>query len=185
MLSVRRRKLSELLARIRNVVALSRPAAPSAARVGFVWRLAGRVRMPSARLFVVLGMSALPVGVAVNALFLQRERHPAPLFAPSRSKESSASSIAVSSSTLKESHAADEIGDLLRGEPQGEASRLVLAAQSALAKLGYAVKPDGAFGSATQQALRDFERAHGLPLTMEITPHLLKQLASAARAVGR
>ena len=79
----------------------------------------------------------------------------------------------------------DQIGDFLRGAPQGDASRLVLAAQSALAKLGYEVKSDGVLGSATQQALRDFERAHGLPLTMEITPHLLQQLLSAARASGR
>ena len=85
----------------------------------------------------------------------------------------------------KESHTTDEIGDLLRGGPQGDDSRVVLAAQSALAKLGYGVKADGALGSATQQALRDFERAHGLPLTAEITPHLLKELTSAARTVGR
>ena len=39
----------------------------------------------------------------------------------------------------------------------------MLAAQTALAKLGYPVKADGEEGSATQQAIRDFERAHGLP----------------------
>ena len=60
-------------------------------------------------------------------------------------------------------------------------SRLVLAAQEALQKIGYAVKIDGVEGAATQQALRDFESAHGLSLTTEITPRLVKQLASAAR----
>ena len=60
-----------------------------------------------------------------------------------------------------------------------------LAAQTALAKLGYPVKPDGNDGAATQQALRDFERVHSLPLSTEITPRLVKQLSVAARAGGR
>ena len=60
-----------------------------------------------------------------------------------------------------------------------------MAAQTALAKLGYPVKPDGNDGLATQQALRDFERIHGLPSSTEITPRLLKQLTQAARAGGR
>jgi peptidoglycan hydrolase-like protein with peptidoglycan-binding domain len=55
----------------------------------------------------------------------------------------------------------------------------VLGAQNALVKLGYAVKPDGADGAATRQAIREFERAHGLPQT-EITPRLVKQLNAAA-----
>jgi peptidoglycan hydrolase-like protein with peptidoglycan-binding domain len=62
---------------------------------------------------------------------------------------------------------------------------LTLAAQTALAKLGYPVKPDGNQGVATQQALRDFERAHGLPPATEITERLVKQLAQAARGAGR
>ena len=57
-----------------------------------------------------------------------------------------------------------------------------MAAQTALAKLGYAVKADGTQGAATDQALREFEKAHGLPISTEVTPHLVKQLSSAARA---
>ena len=49
----------------------------------------------------------------------------------------------------------DPIANLLAGETHCD-SRLVLAAQTALAKLGYAVKPDGKECAATQQALRDF-----------------------------
>jgi hypothetical protein len=79
----------------------------------------------------------------------------------------------------------DPITDLLRGEARVDGGHLVLAAQTALAKLGYPVKPDGNDGLATQQALRDFERTHGLPLSSEITPRLLKQLTLAARAEGR
>jgi peptidoglycan hydrolase-like protein with peptidoglycan-binding domain len=62
---------------------------------------------------------------------------------------------------------------------------LVLNAQTALAKLGYPVKPDGKEGAATEQALREFEKAHSLPSGAEITERLVKQLAAAARAGGR
>jgi hypothetical protein len=79
----------------------------------------------------------------------------------------------------------DPITDLLRGEAHGDGAHLILAAQTALAKLGYPVKPNGNDGLATQQALRDFERTHGLPLSPEITPRLVKQLTVAARFGGR
>ena len=59
---------------------------------------------------------------------------------------------------------------------------MIVAAQTALAKLGYAVKADGTHGAATDQALREFEKAHGLPISTEVTPHLVKQLSAAARA---
>ena len=79
----------------------------------------------------------------------------------------------------------DPITDLLRGESHPDGAHLILAAQTALAKLGYPVKPDGNDGLATQQALRDFERTHGMPLSTEITPRLVKQLTVAARPGGR
>jgi peptidoglycan hydrolase-like protein with peptidoglycan-binding domain len=53
-----------------------------------------------------------------------------------------------------------------------------------LAKLGYPVKPDGKEGAVTEQALREFERAHALPSDAEITERLVKQLTAAARAGG-
>jgi peptidoglycan hydrolase-like protein with peptidoglycan-binding domain len=61
---------------------------------------------------------------------------------------------------------------------------LILAAQTALVKLGYSVKPDGKEGAATQQALREFEHAHSLPPATEITERLVKQLTLAARGGG-
>jgi peptidoglycan hydrolase-like protein with peptidoglycan-binding domain len=80
--------------------------------------------------------------------------------------------------------APDPIAELLAGETSSDASRLTLAAQTALAKLGYPVKPDGKEGAATEQALREFERAHGLPPATEITERLVKQLTQAARGAG-
>ena len=154
------------------------------------------------------------IGIGVNALLFQHERHPAPLFgslppasasvgrvppAPPTPKPASVehdASAAQSAAALPParppeaadaslSPPSDPITDLLRGEARVDGSHLILAAQTALAKLGYPVKADGNDSLATQQALRDFERAHGLPLSTEITPRLVKQLTLAGRAGGR
>jgi Putative peptidoglycan binding domain len=74
----------------------------------------------------------------------------------------------------------DQIGALLRDRPVDGGSHLVRTAQIALAKLGYALKPNGAEDGATRRALRHFERAHGLAPTTEISPELVKQLMAAA-----
>ena len=74
-----------------------------------------------------------------------------------------------------------QIGDLLSGKPLHDESHLIRAAQTALAKLGYSVKIDGAEDGDTRRALRDFERAHGLAITPEIGSALVSQLAGAAR----
>lgn len=93
---------------------------------------------------------------------------PAPVARPSAASASAARS-------------ADPIGSLLRGEAAADDLHLVLAAQNSLVKLGYAVKPDGKENAAMHEALRDFERAHGLPVTTEITPRLVRRLNAAAR----
>jgi Putative peptidoglycan binding domain len=79
-------------------------------------------------------------------------------------------------------HAPDKIGDLLTDKPLRNESHLIHAAQKALVKLGYAVKADGAEEGETRRALRDFERAHGLAPTTEISPGLVSQLVAAVRA---
>jgi Putative peptidoglycan binding domain len=176
--------------------------------------LAGRLKVEHLRLYLGAGLAIGLVGIGVNALLFQHERHPAPLFgsplppAPSAARAPAASPAPRAASAEREASAApspaavpparpadaadgsssgpsDPITDLLRGEARVDGAHLIMAAQTALAKLGYPVKPDGNDGLATQQALRDFERIHGLPPSTEITPRLLKQLTLAARAVGR
>jgi Putative peptidoglycan binding domain len=176
--------------------------------------LAGRLKVEHLRLYLGAGLAIGLVGIGVNALLFQHERHPAPLFgsplqpAPSATRAPAASPAPRPASAEREASAApssaalpparpgdtadgsssgpsDPITDLLRGEARVDGAHLIMAAQTALAKLGYPVKPDGNDGLATQQALRDFERIHGLPPSTEITPRLLKQLTLAARAVGR
>jgi hypothetical protein len=164
--------------------------------------------------YLAAALSVALVGIGVNALLLQRERHPAPLFgfAPPQRPATPAPAPAATpppklvtaehngppaqpstarppprpaAAAENSASASDPIADLLAGEAHSDASPLILAAQTALAKLGYPVKPDGKEGVATQQALRDFERAHGLPPATEITERLVKQLTLAARGGGR
>ena len=191
----------EALARIRNDSVLSRPARKLAAGGGLIRRAAERARSLPPRVYVGAAVSAVLVGIGVNALVLQRERHPAPLFAPAPQKPAASASVEPAAApAARETQAAapvppvrvaaseppparpsDAIGDLLRADPPADAGRLVLAAQTALVKLGYSVKADGARGAATDQALREFEHDHGLAVSTEITPRLVKQLNAAAR----
>ena len=183
--------------------------------------LAGRLKAEHLRLYLGSGLAIALVGIGVNALLFQHERHPAPLFGSTPPAASSAPANRASGAPLgaksataeREASAAppaaapspaalpparpaespegsassptDPITDLLRGEPPADGGHMILAAQTALARLGYPVKPDGNDGPATRQALRDFERIHGMPASTEVTPRLLKQLTSAARANGR
>jgi Putative peptidoglycan binding domain len=200
------------LARIKDNLGQLRGPVQRSAHEALTRRIAGRVKLAHLRYYLGAALLAALVGIGVNALLLQRERHPAPLFGyaapklpfttptpapPPFQKPASTEDNAPpaqSSATLPPARpaesagsspsASDPIAELLAGEPHGDASRLTLAAQTALAKLGYPVKPDGKEGSATEQALREFERAHGLPPATEITERLVKQLTAAARAGG-
>jgi hypothetical protein len=83
----------------------------------------------------------------------------------------------------------DAIGDLLRGgvvstpvaDPKQEQVRSVASVQRALNRLGYGpVKADGIFGSGTKLALERFERDRKLPVSGEMSPRILKELAAAS-----
>jgi hypothetical protein len=199
------------LARIKNNLGQLRGPVQRSAHEALTGRIVGRVKLAHLRYYLGAALFAALVGIGVNALLLQRERHPAPLFGYAAPKLPSAapapappppqkpvstednalpapSFVALPPTRAQtaggSSPASDPIAELL-AEPHGDSSRLIQAAQTALAKLGYPVKPDGKEGSATEQALREFERAHGLPPATEITERLVKQLTAAARAGGR
>ncbi len=200
------------LARMKNNLGQLRGPVQRSAHEALTRGIAGRVKLAHLRYYFGAALFAALVGIGVNALLLQRERHPAPLFGYTTPKLPSATPAPAppppqkptstednappvqSSATLpparptesagSSSSASDPIAELLAGESHGDTPRLTLAAQTALAKLGYPVKPDGKEGSATEQALREFERAHGLPPATEITERLVKQLTAAARAGG-
>ena len=176
-------------------------------------KIAGRVKIAHLRYCLGAALAIALVGIAVNALLLQRERHPAPLFGFAAPKPPTAATAAAPAPAAKSISAEDKappvqpfaalpparpaaaaqssapapdpIAALLAGEAPSDSLHLTVAAQTALAKLGYAIKPDGKEGAETEQALRDFEHAHGLPAATEITERLVKQLTQAARNAGR
>ena len=74
---------------------------------------------------------------------------------------------------------------MLRADQERETQRQLTEAQGALIRLGYVVKADGEPSATTTTALREFERAQGLPLSSALTPKLLKTLMAAADAAGR
>jgi Putative peptidoglycan binding domain len=199
------------LARIRDNVGQLRGPIQRSAQEALSRGIAGGVKGSHLRYFLGAALSVALVGIGVNALLLQRERHPAPLFGFAPPKPPSAAlppaptpapapvSAEINAPPAQPSaalpparpaavperppSASDPIADLLAGETHSDA-RLILAAQTALVKLGYAVKADGKDGAATQQALRDFERAHRLPAATEINERLVKELTLAARGGG-
>jgi hypothetical protein len=205
------------LARIKDNLGQLRGPIQRSAQQTLRRRIAGRVKVAHLRYALGAVLSLALVGIAVNALLLQRERHPAPLFGRAAPNPPSVASApprppaprlkpaaaehdvpaAQSLAALPPARpaetartappASDPIAELLAAESHddsstSQASHLTLAAQTALAKLGYSVKPDGKEGAATEQALRDFEHAHALPPATEITERLVKQLTQAARA---
>ncbi len=190
----------------------SRPAAQrkSAAVVASALR---RLGATPARGYAAAALTAALVGIVVNALALQHARHPAPFFvrspavaaapapAPAATPGQTAAR-AVGDATgapaaptpparpvqfgdATASGGDDAIADMLRADQQQEAQKRLAAAQAALVRLGYVVKADGEASAATSTALRDFERAHGLPPSNDVTPRLLKALAAAATVAGR
>ena len=58
-------------------------------------------------------------------------------------------------------------------------TKRVIAVQRVLAEFGYGqIKPSGNFDRETQDAIEQFERARKLPVTRQITPTLLRELAA-------
>jgi peptidoglycan hydrolase-like protein with peptidoglycan-binding domain len=164
--------------------------------------------------FGLVSALVLTGGIFVNALVLQKQRHPAPLFAPRPQiaqtqaqptlapaaeavpqpaprpvnlspglSERPATVQRVATREAAETTArGDAIANLLRNGPAAQAgaesSAAVLGAQRALARLGFAVKPDGVMGGATRQAIERFERDHGLPARGDLTPKIMRMLAA-------
>jgi hypothetical protein len=179
---------------------------------GFVAATFRRLRALPARGYAGAALAAVLTGIVVNALTLQHERHPAPFFAarpPAVGAPPPAAAPAAQAAKADDSppaavlpptrpanlgsgvepapsaHGVDAIGDILRADSGKEGQKQILAAQNALIKLGYVLKADGLANAATSAALRDFERAHSLPVSTDVTPRLLKQLTTAASASGR
>ncbi len=57
-------------------------------------------------------------------------------------------------------------------------SKLVLAAQRALVKLGFVLTPDGVAGATTRQAVERYERDHGRPVRGDLSRAIMRQLSA-------
>ncbi len=193
--------MPEALARMRYDSVLSRPAGRGGKLgVATAWALLRCVLPRRASGYASAALAATMTGIVVNALVFQHERHPAPIFgtvsAPTPNVASKpaaqapipalteappppARPIGLGAGTTAAPRASDPIADILRGGASKEAQKLTVAAQAGLIRLGYALKSGGS-GSEFLVALRDFEKSHGLPVSTEITPRLVKQIAAAA-----
>ncbi len=154
---------------------------------------------PNRRVIAGAGLTAMMIAIVVNAVALQRGRRlelgPAPAAVasvrPPRSVATPAPTPAavplpprpapttVAAATPPKSE--DAIASFLRGQASDK-RRLTLAAQSALAELGFAVKTTGALDAPTRSALISFEKAHHLPVSTEITAKLVRSLKTAEAA---
>jgi hypothetical protein len=158
-----------------------------------------------ARTIAGAALAAVMTGVIINALVLQKSHRSAPpvpastagLVAPQSPAPPASAEVApivvappsrpIELGSAAEGSAArtDQIRDILRGDSgakEGESKHLILAAQTALIKLGYAVKANGVAGASTLQAIQQYERTHGYIPLGEITPKIVKDLTAAAAA---
>jgi Putative peptidoglycan binding domain len=211
----KREKLPEALARSRNDSVLSRPArnASREGREGLVWAAIRPLLSRPSRTIAGATLAAVLTGIVVNALLMQKERHSAPFFSfarpapvaveppprPTPTVAESAPTVAPPAARVAEPAAilpvvpvpvpaprsGDSIRDLLRGDAAKDPGHLTVVAQNALIKLGFSIKADGVVGASTEQAIQQFEHAHGLASSSEITPKLVKQLSAAANVGGR
>jgi hypothetical protein len=63
-------------------------------------------------------------------------------------------------------------------------SKSVLAAQRALVKLGFVLRPDGVAGATTRRAIEDYERDNGLPIRGELNAALMRRLSIESGITG-
>ena len=134
----------------------------------FVFRHPGRVVL-SLVLVAALG------GFVVNALLMQSNRHPAPLFA-------SFGIVTSDPVPVPRPVPVPPPDPLATLSPQaGEPVREVLFVQRALNRLGYGpVQPDGILGTATQQAIDRFAKDRKWPRQDGLSRRLLSELSEAS-----
>ena len=72
----------------------------------------------------------------------------------------------------------DPIASLLGATQEPNAN--VLAAQKALVRLGYVLRPNGVIGASTRQAIESYERDNKLPVRGELTQKLSRELVAKA-----
>lgn len=112
--------------------------------------------------------------IFVNALFLQHGPHPAPIFATRH--------LLVPQQTAPRLSSVKTPGAPMHNDPIAELiapTQRVVAVQRALADFGYGqIKPTGVAGPETRVAIEKFERDHHMPVTGQISDHLVRELTA-------
>jgi Putative peptidoglycan binding domain len=130
------------------------------------------------REFVGIVLAALAtVAIFVNALFLQQGPHPAPIFATRHLlvPPQSAPRFSIVKPTNAPSAPVhnDPIAELIAP------TQRVVAVQRALADFGFGqIKATGVVGPETRVAIEKFERDHHMPVTGQISDHLVRELTA-------
>jgi hypothetical protein len=167
-------------------------------------------------------VAAVLTGIVLNAVYFQKGRHPAPLFAqaPTVAPRSVVADIPVPAPrpsdrvfqsavplppasvpvaapaavpgpppspritpvrTEPAEQKRDLIGALIKTEAMPDYSDRVAAAQKALMKVGYVLRPDGHMGTGTRKALEQFQRERSLTVTGELDARTLRELQAQSR----
>jgi hypothetical protein len=126
---------------------------------------------------------ARPAHVSPPAPIPVPPQRPAEKILAPQSQPSTALTPASTGPSRFETSSKDQIGALLSGGSNSSSSAnndgaRVVAAQKALVKLGYVVKPDGVMGAGTRKALEMFEQSRKLPLTGDLSPRVTRELSA-------
>lgn len=145
---------------MRKSVKQARVATVERSRVG-----AAIMQHPREFVAILVGTAAIAT-IFVNALFLQRGPHPAPIFASRHAAVNAPASARRQSS------------------PQSR-TELIADIQRALGQRGfYKATVDGIWGAETDGAVRDFEQAAGLKLAPEASTALLHAITASNVQTG-
>lgn len=142
-------------------------------------------RNPRESVALLVGAGAISI-IFVNALFMQKGPHPAPIFAPKSAMVRGVPAPVINhpmaaavpappprpeAAPRKGAHT-DPIAQLLAP------TNRVLAVQRVLTDYGYGqIRPTGLAGPDTEEAIRKFERSKKLPVTGALSDQLVKALS--------
>ena len=155
--------------------------------------------MADGRFVAGMILFGLSLTISGNALFLQPDRHPAPLFftRPSAVQETpQAAPLPVGRSvgkpdigagaTISQPKARPEAVAGSGASPEPKADPIVLAIQQALADAAYGpVAVDGIAGHETSDAIRRFQLDQGMEVTGNIDDRLISRLISVGAMAQR
>jgi hypothetical protein len=187
---------------MRSVILMCISASCTAILVNALWLQKARHPM-SQRPTEIITQNAIPlppvrpVTVAANPVLARDElaRLSAPVTvgrSPAAAREIFPARETTPATAAASTPKIDPIGDLLRSQEsrvpdartqdtKSPEARPVASAQRALVKLGYSIsRTDGRFGDETRIAIERFERDRKLPVTRDLSPRTLRELAAVS-----